>query len=204
MICIATITKADKFDGAFLALLFSPLRVSPDQSHRLDSLHEIWIHPAGKKSLPESAERGIRLSGLTVGYQSPLSSGRDLYAAVRLACQEWNAREQVLPFRGWEIWADKTFAAPCQADEYLYQDLTGCLLCDPEGVPLGRVVHLMEGGSQLILEVDLTPENDSQKSRKKPASALLPFHKNLIGKVDTEKKCIYIDDLEYFQDLVNH
>ena len=106
--------------------------------------------------------------------------------------------EAAAKFRGAEIVVPRNKACPLYKDEFYVEDLKNCTLIykssgkdglnvkKDSAINAGIVTDVLEGGSGDLLEVEVseTLDGDFQKS------ALVPFKKEFIGKVDVKKKTI--------------
>lgn len=70
-----------------------------------------------------------------------------------------------------------------EEDEFYYQDLEDCQLLDLESNPWGKVVKAMDFGAGTILEI----------RKEQGKTALIPFNKYSILRVDLENKTLVID-----------
>jgi 16S rRNA processing protein RimM len=87
--------------------------------------------------------------------------------------------EAVKMYNGWDILVSRDKAAPLEEGEYYTADLIGCTLIWA-GKPVGKVLSLVEGGGGELLEVEKTDGT----------TCFVPFRKEFIGDVDTEKNTI--------------
>lgn len=84
-------------------------------------------------------------------------------------------------FTGWEIWAERSFAAPLGTDEYYIADLVGCVV-RVDGRRIGEVVAVVESGQAPLLEVRL-------EEVRRPLR-LVPFMDRYVGTVAIESRTI--------------
>ncbi|MDX8388363.1 MAG: ribosome maturation factor RimM [Ghiorsea sp.] len=97
--------------------------------------------------------------------------------------------EQAETLKGMKIWvADEDVVV--EDDEYLWQELIGCLVINQRDEVLGTVSNLHEYGAQDILEVKTNP--DAEVS----GEWMLPFIEDVVLDVDLDGKTIQIDQLE--------
>ncbi len=97
-----------------------------------------------------------------------------------------DTREEAARYRGCELWVERQDASPLAAGEYYLADLCRCRVyrCGSE---LGRVVGVLGGGEQELLEVE-----DGRGHR-----FLLPFAEAFVGAVDVGQG--RIEALERFE-----
>ena len=88
--------------------------------------------------------------------------------------------EEARALSGWEIWVERSKAAPLKEGEFYVADLMGCKIVLNNRV-VGEVVSPIEGGESLILEV---------KTEVSGRLFLIPFIAPFVGEVDTTKKTI--------------
>ncbi len=81
---------------------------------------------------------------------------------------------------GWEVWIERSLAAPLEEGEFYVADLMGCslLVANQE---VAQVVATIDGGQSLLLEV---------KSKGSGRLHLIPFMAPFIGEVDTTHRTI--------------
>jgi 16S rRNA processing protein RimM len=96
------------------------------------------------------------------------------------------SREEAARYRGCELWVERQDASPLGAGEYYLADLCRCRVYRG-GCELGRVVGVLEGGQQELLEVE-----DGRGRR-----FLLPFVEAFVGAVDVGEG--RIEALERFE-----
>ena len=83
------------------------------------------------------------------------------------------------------------FNTAIDADEFYWQDLTGCEVINQRKQVLGVVDHLMETGAHDVLVVK--GQSEPERSAKDPASQLLiPFVDPYIEQVDLESRRITV------------
>jgi len=75
-------------------------------------------------------------------------------------------------------------------DEFLWQDLMGCMVIDQDGNKLGEVTALHEFGAQDNLEIKTTADMEKQ------GEWLLPFIEDVIADVDLDKSIIEVNLLD--------
>lgn len=98
--------------------------------------------------------------------------------------------EQVRRYSNWEIYVDRSFAAPLRStEEYYYADLIGMkAVCG--GAVRGTVTALFQDLPDDTLEIEVT-ENGKK--------VLVPFRSNFVGRVDSDAGTIEILDDWFFQ-----
>ena len=84
-------------------------------------------------------------------------------------------REAAEALKGVEIFARRDQLPPPSEDEFYYDDLVGLEAVDAEGMPLGRVVLLMNHGAGDVLEI--APAGGGE-------TLLLPFTKSVAPRID--------------------
>ncbi|MDQ7005037.1 MAG: ribosome maturation factor RimM [Ghiorsea sp.] len=97
--------------------------------------------------------------------------------------------EQVEAIKGMKIFVPED-EVEVDEDEFLWQDLMGCIVLDQKGTKLGAVTALYEFGAQDNLEIKTTVDMD------KSGEWLLPFIEDVIVDVDLEEKIIEVHLLE--------
>ncbi|WGK70236.1 hypothetical protein P0082_05085 [Candidatus Haliotispira prima] len=219
-ICIGTIVKSHKTDGWFLCRLFNPLAPDEHDRHRLSSLAQVEIRP------PQRNKQSHTQVPLTLEPENVQLISRDRLGEttnILLKCKGWEQPEQIRPYHGWELWVSREYATPCQEGEFLYCELSGAALYtsnNPDDNPdktgaqktgkylLGHVTKLLEGGAQLLLEVQPNPERYPSTGKRQPL--YLPFHNSVIGRVQRNAPeeappdlSIEVTDLDYFEALLN-
>ena len=93
-------------------------------------------------------------------------------------------REAAEALKGVEIFARRDQLPPPSEDEFYYDDLVGLEAVDAEGMPLGRVVLLMNHGAGDVLEI--APAGGGE-------TLLLPFTKGVVRRIDFGDGRIVID-----------
>ena len=91
-----------------------------------------------------------------------------------IAFEGYPTPEAARALTGMEIWAPREDSAPLGENEWYVADLEGMALVDGEGRELGKVVAVIEGAADPLLEA-LLPD-----SRR----CLVPFRKEFVGEVD--------------------
>jgi 16S rRNA processing protein RimM len=86
---------------------------------------------------------------------------------------------------GGELWLEKEKSAPLEEGEYLFEDLKGCRVFNPEGKELGLVVDVLEMPSSHILVI----ESDGKE-------VLVPFIDEFVKEVNVKDKKIVIVPIE--------
>ncbi len=89
--------------------------------------------------------------------------------------------EQAKTLAGAEILVSRDKACPLEKGEYYVVDLCTCKLVY-DGVPIGQITGVMEGGADDLLEVTLSECSGPDSSGNR--SVLVPFRKEFVGKVD--------------------
>lgn len=84
-----------------------------------------------------------------------------------------DSRETARAYAGWEIYVDRSLAAPLGDGEYYFSDLCKCDVVKGNR-HLGKILSVCEGGGGELLEVEL----DSGKR------SFVPFRKEFVGRVD--------------------
>ena len=97
--------------------------------------------------------------------------------------------EQVEGLKGMKIFVPED-EIEIDDDDFLWQDLMGCLVFDQDGNKLGEVSALHEFGAQDNLEIKTT--SDMEVS----GEWLLPFIEDVIVDVDLDKKTIHVNLLD--------
>ena len=90
-------------------------------------------------------------------------------------------RDAAFALRGQEISVARSDLPPPQEDEFYWSDLIGLKAVNREGVELGRVDSLLEGGAQDVLVIKGKREH------------LIPFVAAFVGKVDLAGGTIEVD-----------
>lgn len=88
--------------------------------------------------------------------------------------------EKAKELSGAELLIPKDKACPLKKGEFYINDLCQCSLVY-DGMPLGTIVDVLEGGAGDLLEVSLTESNQKR---------LVPFRNEFIGKVDIGAKTV--------------
>lgn len=92
---------------------------------------------------------------------------------VLVKIQGIDSPEDARVYNGWEIWVDRSMAAPLGEQEYYWADLHGCELVY-DGSSVGEVVAMIEG-----------PQADLFEVRKSDGTlCYVPFLDEYVGKVD--------------------
>lgn len=109
-----------------------------------------------------------------------------------------NSVEAASKYRGAEIVVPRSKACPLNKDEFYVEDLKQCTLIyksdgkdglnteDDSAINAGIVTDVLEGGNGDLLEVTVS-ESLGDSFQK---SALIPFKKEFIGRIDVNKKTI--------------
>ncbi|MDR2078903.1 MAG: ribosome maturation factor RimM [Treponema sp.] len=79
---------------------------------------------------------------------------------------------------GAEMVTGRDHATPLGKDEYYVEDLRGIPVLDQNGVVMGEIRDVLEGGGGQLIEITL-PGGELR---------LVPFRKEFFGEVDTEKR----------------
>lgn len=87
-----------------------------------------------------------------------------------------STREAATALKGWRLGVERRFLPAAADDEVYLADLIGLEVRTPQGLVLGRVHHLMEAGSGLILVV--------QSEERPEREVLLPFQEEFLGELD--------------------
>lgn len=127
-----------------------------------------------KDSLGVSLRQGSRERQVVI--ESLKTSGKEFL--IKFA--KIDSREEAATLSGWEVWVERSKAAPLQEGEFYVADLIGCKITLNNNI-VGEVVSPIEGGQSLLLEV---------KSEKSGRLFLIPFMAPFIGEVDTILKRI--------------
>lgn len=150
-----------------------------------------WI-----KVAPEAAEAAALLAAPTWWLQAPSTplAPRRVALARRLARRHGQSvvallegveqRAQAEDLKGWSIHLRRQDFPPPADGEFYWIDLIDCEVGNREGVPLGRVVGLLDSGAQAVLRV------------RRPAGGaerLIPFVDTYIVEVDLAARRIVAD-----------
>ncbi len=95
--------------------------------------------------------------------------------------------EQAKKIAGAEILVPRDMACPLEEGEYYVNDLCQCVLVY-EGIPIGTIINVTEGGAGDLLEVVLTEGESLDSSR--PKSVMVPLRKEFVGKIDIKAKTV--------------
>jgi len=150
---------------------------------------------------PQGVRGAIRVKSLTrdpkaIGAYGPLTDGkrarvivfeslRPLKADMLVARVEGvSTREAAAALTGVEIFARRDQLPPPGDDEFYHDDLMGLNAVDKAGVPLGRVVSVMNYGGGDILEI--APSGGGE-------TLLLPFTKRVAPKIDFDAGRIIVE-----------
>jgi 16S rRNA processing protein RimM len=79
---------------------------------------------------------------------------------------------------GAELLAERDQAAPLDQGEYYVEDLRGMPVCNSQGVNLGEITDVLEGGNGQLIELRLSGGG----------IRLVPFINEFFGEVDPEKR----------------
>ena len=92
-------------------------------------------------------------------------------------------RDRAAGFVGSEIWIDRALLPKAKAGEYYWADLEGLEVFTIEGIPLGRISHLLSTGANDVMVV-----KDGRRER------LLPFIlDHCVKAVDLEARRVTVD-----------
>jgi len=94
--------------------------------------------------------------------------------------------EAVEPFKGMKIFIDAD-EVPVDEDEFLWEDLKGCIVIDQDQRVLGKVSALYEFGAQDNLEITTLEDAET------PGEWLIPFIDDVILDVDVDNKRIEVE-----------
>jgi 16S rRNA processing protein RimM len=89
--------------------------------------------------------------------------------------------EQAKKIAGAEILVPRDRACPLEEGEFYVCDLCQCVLVY-EGIPVGTIINVMEGGANDLLEVVLT-EGSAR-------TVMVPLRKEFVGKIDIKAKTV--------------
>lgn len=104
---------------------------------------------------------------------------QDIGGELLVKIQGIDSPEAARVYNGWEIWVDRSMAAPLGEQEYYWADLHGCELVY-DGSPVGQVVSMIEG-----------PQADLFEVRKNDGSlCYVPFLDEYVGSVDVKARRI--------------
>ena len=103
-----------------------------------------------------------------------VARGTEFPDCSTIAFEGYPTPEAARALTGMEIWAPRGESAPLGENEWYGADLEGMALVDGEGRELGKVVAVIEGAADPLLEA-LLPD-----SRR----CLVPFRKEFVGDVD--------------------
>mgnify|MGYP002571412394 FL=1 len=92
---------------------------------------------------------------------------------------------RVEPFKGADVYADKSDPLLLAEDEVLYSDLMDCDVYTSEAVYVGRVVDVLETGAHAVLRV-----------QRETDSVLIPFVHAIVASLDVDEKRIVIEEME--------
>jgi 16S rRNA processing protein RimM len=126
----------------------------------------------------------VRRGGEFLPFQVEAVQGSGPSLLLKLAGID--SREVAARYRGCELWVEREDASPLGEGEYYLADLCRCRVYQG-GSELGRVVGVLEGGHQELLEVE-----DGRGRR-----FLLPFTEAFVGAVDVGEG--RIEALERFE-----
>jgi 16S rRNA processing protein RimM len=82
--------------------------------------------------------------------------------------------EAAAALKGAEIVVEREYAAPLQEGEYYVEDLKGLQVMDRNGVKLGHIVNIIEGGGGNLVEIKLHTNE----------IRLIPFRNEFFGPLD--------------------
>lgn len=105
---------------------------------------------------------------------------------VFLKLAEINSRDEAEYFRGCEILIEESDLLELNDHEYFFHDLIGCGVYSEDGLYLGELILISQGGSNDIYTI----KNESGKE------ILIPAISEVIKQVDLDKKEIKIHLLE--------
>lgn len=89
------------------------------------------------------------------------------------------SREQAMALKGAEVLVDRAQFPATDPDEYYWADMIGCVVSNPAGDVLGRVLALDDNGAQAVLRLD--------------SGVLIPFVAAIILEVVPAEKRIIAD-----------
>jgi 16S rRNA processing protein RimM len=111
-----------------------------------------------------------------------IETGKTHGRAVVVKLEGIDDRAAAEQLAGWEILVTRTAMAPCEPGEYYWADLEGKRVLTTHGDELGRVVHLLETGSNDVMVVA------GERER------LIPFIKDTVVRtVDLAEGVIVVD-----------
>jgi 16S rRNA processing protein RimM len=140
------------------------------------------------KSLSGEIEHLLRLTNVHLGSAGTLTvfqveNVRRASGAVLLKLVGIDSPENAAEYRGQLIWVERRFASALGKEEYYIADLEGCRLFR-EGVPIGTVVAVPEGGGGDFLEVESTEGK----------RLIVPFSSHFVGRVDIAERRIELTE----------
>jgi 16S rRNA processing protein RimM len=96
--------------------------------------------------------------------------------------------QQAETLRGARVLVQRQAAGPLSEGQYLYADLLGCQVQDPQRRPLGRVHGVFEAGASDVLVV-----RDGDQER------MIPLVEQWVVEVDPARKLIVVRDADAFE-----
>jgi len=138
-------------------------------------------------------------AGLAEVWLRPASGDRDSLQRVEIEAVEGSTALLLVKFRGidgpeaakklagLEILVPRDKACPLEEGEFYVCDLCQCVLVY-DGVPIGTITGVMEGGADDLLEVILTDGGDPDSSG--PKRRLVPLRKEFVGKIDIKARTV--------------
>ena len=110
--------------------------------------------------------------------------------------QELNERDGAEALRGARLFVSRASFPTPDADEFYWIDLIGLDVVNRSGVPLGRVVGLIETGPHCVLRV--LPEGAPVGPDGEAEERLIPFVDAYVDKVELATRLITVDwDIDY-------
>lgn len=162
-IVLGHITRAHGVHGAFVVVAYSEDPQSVLSAGQLELLS-----PDGLTRLPVDSLKGkVAAQGLIVKIKGV------------------STREAAAALKGWRLGLERRYLPEAEEDEVYLADLVGLEVRTPEGLTLGRVLHLMEAGVGLILVVARAEEPEKE--------ILLPFHEEFVLDLDMENRRLLFD-----------
>jgi len=129
--------------------------------------------------------RTVSLRRGGVEREAAIESARTALPDVLVKFAGVDSREAAQTFAGWELWVDRTRAAPLGAGEVYATDLVGCGVFAGAG-RVGEVTGICETGHAPLLEVRTVDGR----------TAMVPYTDHFVGGVDVAARRLELRDPE--------
>jgi 16S rRNA processing protein RimM len=146
---------------------------------------EVRVHSFSGETEHVLRLRSVALRRGGVEREAVIEAARTALPDVLLKFAGVDSREAAQTLAGWEIWVDRTEAAPLAAGEVYAADLPGCGVF-AAGERVGEVAGVCETGHAPLLEVRTTDGR----------TVMVPYTDHFVGEVDVAARRLEVRDRE--------